>query len=179
MLRSVDWYLRTCQNNLCFPSSSVSRKLANQLLIHAASRHMKLILIVIYVPFCVFCFIVLFCILFVCICVLYYCHRVATQLQLTNISYHISDFSLFQNIKTSCGCRPAFYSMGTGIILGIWGDRGVTLTSQHYLVLKSGMSGDVPLFPLHEFVAWTWGGVIDWLIDLLTIGFETLRSRCT
>ena len=27
-----------------------------------------------------------FCVLFVCKCVLYYCHRVATQLQLTNIS---------------------------------------------------------------------------------------------
>jgi hypothetical protein len=32
--------------------------------------------------------IVLFYVLFVCKCVLYYCHRVATQLQL-NISYHI------------------------------------------------------------------------------------------
>jgi hypothetical protein len=31
-----------------------------------------------------------FSVLFVCICVLYYCHRVATQLQLTNISYIIS-----------------------------------------------------------------------------------------
>jgi len=29
-----------------------------------------------------------FCVLFVCKCVLYYCHRVATQLQL-NISYNI------------------------------------------------------------------------------------------
>ena len=28
--------------------------------------------------------IVLFCVLFVCICVLYYSHRVSTQLQLTN-----------------------------------------------------------------------------------------------
>jgi hypothetical protein len=31
-----------------------------------------------------------FSVLFVCICVLYYCHRVVTQLQL-NISYHISN----------------------------------------------------------------------------------------
>jgi len=36
-----------------------------------------------YVPFCVFCFIVLFCVLFVSKCVLYYYHRVSTQLQLT------------------------------------------------------------------------------------------------
>jgi hypothetical protein len=33
------------------------------------------ILIVMYVPFCVFCLIVLFCVLFVCKCVLDYCHR--------------------------------------------------------------------------------------------------------
>ena len=37
--------------------------------------------------FMYFCF-VSFCVLFVCICVLCYCHRVAIQLQLTNISYH-------------------------------------------------------------------------------------------
>jgi hypothetical protein len=50
------------------------------------------ILIVMYVLFCVFCFSVLFCVLSVYKCVLYYYHRVSTLLQLTNytISYHIS-----------------------------------------------------------------------------------------
>ena len=45
------------------------------------------ILIVMYVPFWVICFIALFCVLFVCKCVLYYCLWVSNQLQLTNI-YH-------------------------------------------------------------------------------------------
>ena len=35
--------------------------------------------------------IVSFCVLLVCKCVLYYCHRVSTQLKLTNISYLISN----------------------------------------------------------------------------------------
>ena len=58
------------------------------------------ILIVVYVPFCVFCFIVLFCVLFVCKCVLYYCHRLSTQLKLTNIPYHIS-YRIISHQKTS------------------------------------------------------------------------------
>ena len=41
------------------------------------------IVFVVYVPFCIL-FIVLFCVLFVCKYVLYYCHRVSTQLQLMN-----------------------------------------------------------------------------------------------
>jgi len=34
--------------------------------------------------------IMLFCVLFVCKCVLYYCHRVPTELQLKNISVYLS-----------------------------------------------------------------------------------------
>ena len=44
-------------------------------------------LCIFYVVLCIVC-LVAFPVLFVCICVLYYCHRMATQLQL-NISYHI------------------------------------------------------------------------------------------
>ena len=39
------------------------------------------------VVLCIVCC-VSFCVLFVCKCVLYYCHQVTTQLQLINISYH-------------------------------------------------------------------------------------------
>jgi len=50
-----------------------------------------LLYVLFYVPF-VF---VLFYVLFVRKCVLYHCHRVLTQLQLTNISYIISWFVFF------------------------------------------------------------------------------------
>jgi len=45
------------------------------------------------VALCIVCF-VSFSVLFVCIYVLYYCHRVATQLQL-NISYHLVSGEIF------------------------------------------------------------------------------------
>jgi len=43
------------------------------------------------VVLCIVC-LVSFCVLFVCKCVPYYRHRVSTQLQLTNKSYHIIEF---------------------------------------------------------------------------------------
>jgi hypothetical protein len=48
------------------------------------------ILIVMYALLCIFHFIVSFCLLFVCKCVLYYCRRVSIQLQLTNVSISLS-----------------------------------------------------------------------------------------
>ena len=44
-------------------------------------KYILCILNAMYVPFWVFCFTALFCVLFVCMCVLYYCCQVPPQLQ--------------------------------------------------------------------------------------------------
>ena len=70
------------------------------------------ILTVKYVPFCVFCFIVPFCVLFVCKCVLYCCHWVSTQSQLKDISYRIISICLnkmhFACAESDAACERIF-----------------------------------------------------------------------
>jgi hypothetical protein len=44
--------------------------------------------------------IVLFCVLFVCKCVLYYCHQMSTQLQLTNISISIYIYTIHRSLSS-------------------------------------------------------------------------------
>jgi len=51
---------------------------------------------------CIVCF-VSFSVLFVCICVLNYCHRAATQFQL-NIPYHIETTNQFCAALRGCVC---------------------------------------------------------------------------
>jgi len=64
---------------------------------------------------CTVCF-VSFSVLFVCICVQYYCHRVATQLQLTNI-YHIISY-IKGNANIPCEVHVTYSSMGLQTALG-------------------------------------------------------------
>ena len=65
-----------------------------------------------YVPFWVFCSIVLFYVLLLCKCLLYYCQRVSTQLKLTNISYYILclHVSAARTCAYLCVCTPVSVS---------------------------------------------------------------------
>jgi hypothetical protein len=62
------------------------------------------ILIIMYILFCVFCVIVLFCVLFVCKCVLYYCCRVLTQLKLTKYTKRFKPYIGLMTFKTFLNC---------------------------------------------------------------------------
>ena len=77
-----------------------------------------------YIPFCVFCFILLFYAMFMCNCVLYYCHRVSTQLQLTNIS-----ISIYMTLRDPClsveqvQCGEFLWSVHSDFILPLWDNK--------------------------------------------------------
>jgi len=73
-----------------------------------------------YVLFCTFCFNCVVLCIFVCKCVLYYCHRVSTHLQLTNMSCHIISPYHTISIKSTTPpilgrCRCVQYHMAVGL----------------------------------------------------------------
>ena len=67
-------------------------------------------------------YLIVFCVLFVCKCVLYYCHWVSTQLQLTNISYiYIHKMRgiswLAENLFSQVGVRLLVFTFPVGCVL--------------------------------------------------------------
>jgi len=57
---------------------------------HSSQLFVICVVLLLFVLFYELSVLMSFHVLFVCKCVLYHCHRLLTQLQLTNISYHIS-----------------------------------------------------------------------------------------
>jgi hypothetical protein len=82
------------------------------------------VFLLLYVPFWVLYFIALFCALFVCKCVLYYCHRMSIQLQLTNIisyhtSHHINTTARTPNLAHYSRRSPTFYGIPRSLLFSI------------------------------------------------------------
>jgi len=71
------------------------------------------ILIAIYVPFCVFCFVVLFCILLLFKCVLCCYHRLSTQLQLTEYIMFVFSQLHFMEITLKISILLCYKNVGT------------------------------------------------------------------
>jgi len=78
-------------------------------LLWLSRRAYRVVVVLFYV---LFVSIVLFYVLFVCKCVLYYCHQVSTQLQLTNISYHIISDAVcrIRNATEQCASPSSLYA---------------------------------------------------------------------
>jgi uncharacterized membrane protein len=124
---------------MVFPCFSLSCK-ANARVKPAKTGHGQhssrfVVCVVLFVIRIVLLLIMLFCVLFMCKCVLYYCYRVSTQLQLTNISYHIILYHFLQ-AKSFISLRPLCFMLCCVVLccISLRPSAFQSLPTQHVLI---------------------------------------------
>ena len=63
-----------------------------------------------------------------------------------------------KKVQTAYGANPASFNRFPGLFVGVK-RPGREVTTRLHLVLRSKMSGAVPLLPIHNFMACTWGNM--------------------
>jgi hypothetical protein len=75
------------------------------------------------------------------------------------ISVVVRDSCVFQNAHTGSEAQPSSYSIGTGVLFWISGNRGVKLTTELLPVSRSRVTRAILLLPLYSLMVCT--GIID------------------
>jgi len=137
------------------------------------------------VLFCIFCFIVLFYVLSVCKYVLYYCHWVSTQLQLTDISFDAALY-VFENLRLRYPLRNSLTSNEMEMYVDEFFDWRVVVTCHAFTSEVKVTTWYICTIILFEALIntvlillglWSCGGVLGALISCPLVRIYSVPSR--